>query len=700
MVRRWSPSPFSHSSEQHQQQQQGEDPISFYDLDSCFLDYLSSDFDPIKEWLVDPDPNPNPMLNTGIGDGLELGNFEPGHQDLILPASIGKKMELVSLSEPQMDPTGHDANIGQVNGETIEAGDEVPIDLAAQVNNDGSAHAVTCNDVVSEVCSVVTEPIKAPDERGDGESSEESHEESEDSSSEGSSSSSSSEEEESSSSDNEDVGNGCGAEKVAAEIEIEEGEINGGDLDEFILGSDVEEEVPKGPIKSKHEIEDLPPVPSLEVSLEPHHQTLPVGFVSSIIGNRVIVEGSEKHSPLSEGSVLWVTETRSHLGIVDEIFGPVKNPYYSVRYNSDKEVPPGIRIGIAISFVVDFANHILNEKSLYQKGYDASGMDDEEATDEVEFSDDEKEAEYRRSLRQNKRNTNSGNQESGFGKKKNNFKGAGFHRDKQSPHSLPVRAMDLPRPTNYNGARDSADFGSAAPLPSMMPAFPSQPQAFQMGVSGSLGNTLMQFNAGSVQGYPPQPHPMGMQGGGFHPQVNAIGIHGGFPPSPQLMAMQGGGPSLTWSPGQQFGDPNCNLQHQARVINNLPGGIMPYPQQQQYFVPYIGAAPSNFPWVAGLTNPSIDPSAALAGLMGQSGFNQVPFGCGNANTQGSSVLGNEQIQGVPPSAGNQGAMRPSSMHVNRGQFNRGRSSSSRGRRPYQGGGHHSLGRGGNSQQNS
>ncbi|ONK68290.1 uncharacterized protein A4U43_C05F9710 [Asparagus officinalis] len=65
---------------------------------------------------------------------------------------------------------------------------------------------------------------------------------------------------------------------------------------------------------------------------------------SEILSNKVIMEGSEKHSPLNEGSILWITETRLPLGRIDEVFGPVKNPFYVVRYNSDDEVPQGISI--------------------------------------------------------------------------------------------------------------------------------------------------------------------------------------------------------------------------------------------------------------------------------------------------------------------------------------------------------------------
>lgn len=109
-------------------------------------------------------------------------------------------------------------------------------------------------------------------------------------------------------------------------------------------------------------------------------------LIVQIIGTQVIVEGIEKHNPLFDGSILWITESRSPLGMVDEIFGPVKNPYYMIRYNSESDIPSGIQQGTPISFVPEFANHVLNDCNIYKKGYDASGENDEEVTDEAEFS--------------------------------------------------------------------------------------------------------------------------------------------------------------------------------------------------------------------------------------------------------------------------------------------------------------------------
>ena len=127
-----------------------------------------------------------------------------------------------------------------------EAGDGASNGLVGEVKEDVVGEVK--NDADSEDCSMY-DPIKMANGSDEEENSKETEEESEDSSSESSSSSSSSEESSSSDEEEEDEG------EVAAVVEVEEGEINGDDLEEVILASDGEEDVPKGPIKSKHEIE-------------------------------------------------------------------------------------------------------------------------------------------------------------------------------------------------------------------------------------------------------------------------------------------------------------------------------------------------------------------------------------------------------------------------------------------------------------
>ncbi|KAL0734990.1 hypothetical protein Bca4012_011200 [Brassica carinata] len=114
--------------------------------------------------------------------------------------------------------------------------------------------------------------------------------------------------------------------EIESEDEVEEDEDDDDDdeVNEMIAWSNDEDEdlglQTKDPIRSKNELKELPPVPAVDVSLEPHHVTLPVGVVLSVMSAQVIVEGMETHSPLTEGSILWITESRTPLGLVDEIF--------------------------------------------------------------------------------------------------------------------------------------------------------------------------------------------------------------------------------------------------------------------------------------------------------------------------------------------------------------------------------------------
>ncbi|KAK9285327.1 hypothetical protein L1049_024518 [Liquidambar formosana] len=453
--------------------------------------------------------------------------------------------------------------------------------------------------------------------------------------------------------------------------EMEEGEIRDIDEVEMVGWSDDDvladgEDVIKGPIMSKNELKFLPPVPPVDVTLQPCHQTLPVGVVLSIIGTQVIVEGVEKHNPLNEGSILWITESRSPLGLIDEIFGPVKNPYYVVRYNSEKEVPAGINEGTPISFVPQFANHVLNDNNLYKKGYDASGENDEELSDE-EFSDDEKEAEYKRMVRMTKRGTN----DQGLGNRKKDKRKV-KNRDGNWKNCHP----SVPRPPAGMG-----------PLP------PDQNQHHVLPVTTSLDHGNYSCFPGTGQVFPGRPglvspFPQLAQAAGFIPPSNGVWANG-MPSQPQQsMVFPNGFPtdSMQWL--QQ--NPN---QHPYQMPS--PNG-MPF---QQQFVPSQMLLP-NVLGPGGQPNFFAGPSyAPWPGLVGQNSFNQTTFGMGlqgqhaypSIGVGGQGVLSNvshaEQSCAVQPPA-----VSPGNLEHHQ-QFNLG-VSSGRGRQPYRrGGGRFAAGRG-------
>ncbi|XP_058085004.1 H/ACA ribonucleoprotein complex non-core subunit NAF1-like isoform X2 [Magnolia sinica] len=439
--------------------------------------------------------------------------------------------------------------------------------------------------------------------------------------------------------------------------EVEEGEIRDFDREEIVVSSEDEEGgVVKGPVKSKNEIEILPPVPPVDVVLQPHHQMLPVGVVLTMMGAKVIVEGLEKHNPLNEGSILWITATRLPLGLVDEIFGPVKNPYYVVRFNSEKEVPSGICEGTAISFVAEFADHVLNDKSLYQKGYDASGDNDEEISDEAEFSDDEKEAEYRRSLRVAKKGKDRRENRESDGQKRAQFKGR-FHKNVQ-PSSSPAPVA----------------VGPPAPMGMGVPFVPAQLQGPQIPGPFGCGSCGCSFGSSGPICVPQISHVAQTTGLGALPQhlfmqSNAIWTNG-MPAQQQHMGMLSGF-QMNGVPHPQ---PTDHQHHQHQHQHQ-------HQQQQQMFTGGSNGMPFQQQF-----DPSQMPN--LPGFMAPSCFNQVPVGMGIQGQQGhhlhtamnrQGVSGFEPFNGqLPPPITQGGFSAPR-------QFNPGQASN-RGKKPYPRGG--------------
>ena len=100
----------------------------------------------------------------------------------------------------------------------------------------------------------------------------------------------------------------------------------------------------------------------------------------------------DEDEPLDEDSVLCLRDRRG-LGAIEEVFGPVSSPLYSLRLPSkaDCASTPDVRVDDEV-FVVVGRSRRIPTKGLYKKGYDASGKDDEEVGEDEEFSDDEVEA--------------------------------------------------------------------------------------------------------------------------------------------------------------------------------------------------------------------------------------------------------------------------------------------------------------------
>jgi H/ACA ribonucleoprotein complex non-core subunit NAF1 len=316
------------------------------------------------------------------------------------------------------------------------------------------------------------------------------------------------------------------------------------------------------------------------------------------------VEGVEKHAPLNEGSILWITERKTPLGLIDEIFGQVTSPYYVVRYNSKNEVPKGIREGTLVSFVAEFVNHVLDDKDLYEKGYD------EGTSDEAEFSDDEKEAEYKRMQKQNKRGPTNRNLET----RDNNRK------------KVPPNNVSIPMPV-----------APAAPLVAhghCRPPMSGTRQDFfgaAHGHSSSIPVTGQGFS-GTPSLTPPFPP---VNGG---PNLFTTGVTNGAPLPPQQPAVPTNGfptNGVSWHPE------NTHFSHQ------LPTQGIPF---QQQFNPSHRFPPPN-------VYPSGQPNMYAQGPMNQNQQSPFPQFQAPTNFHPSSISGN---QGGPPNQFNP----PTNFHSN------------------------------------
>ncbi|KAL6618971.1 hypothetical protein ACP70R_034110 [Stipagrostis hirtigluma subsp. patula] len=649
---------------------------------------LGAGFDPVEEWLVDFDQ----AMSGELGDktlGLAEEAVVPLAREPTMACDDAGKVSDDSAAPKSCEfvvkgePVEGGASLGQAGifcGEEIGTKAEIvcsgldgllaPDQLLASgigdlaVKEDDSEGAVAMEMAPAHTDVEMSRAVSVKEEGEGGKEAQESSEEESESSDEeveeeeSSEASSSSEEssEASSSSDEEEVrgkklGGAAGGKGASIEALLEEGEL--------MVASDEDDDEPKGPIRSKHEAEALPPVPKIEIQLESHHQTLPVGAISAIMGERVIVEGSVQHNPLNEGSILWITESRTPLGIVDELFGPVKNPYYLVRYNSEEEVPAGIGVGTNVSFVVEFADHILNMKELYAKGYDGSADNDED--DEPEFSDDEQEAEYKRSLRQAQRQTDRQHEsKKPFGdKKRSQPKGAGSWKD------MPPRNRHTP-----TGHQQQPRFHRSDMAPSVAEhtGRPSGPQNIPMSAPTMLP--------------PVQLNPANQMGGcfinpaqQFLPQQPNMVWPGGLPQPPhQNMGVEGAALAANIMQNLLAGANQFQQQFQNQNFGGFPNQMpMPFPQ----FMPQIGMPANPMPFGGPPMNSLFGPAPQVPMEPGHPPSPGFP-----ANSQGFANLTQSHGDGVQGPA-----------QFNSGQFNQG-SSSSRGRRPQQRGGRHSFGRGG------
>ncbi|KAF2878146.1 Gar1/Naf1 RNA binding region-domain-containing protein [Massariosphaeria phaeospora] len=158
----------------------------------------------------------------------------------------------------------------------------------------------------------------------------------------------------------------------------------------------------KAKVRTLNEVVEEYKKPDITVTDETRITEL--GHVESIVDNLVLIKAkvSGDYQVLESESALCLGN-RTVIGQVSETIGRVQEPRYTLGFSDPAEIAAlGISKDTSIFYVNEHSTFVFTEPLRAQKHTDASDLHDEE-THDVEFSDDEKEAEHKKSKKDAKK---------------------------------------------------------------------------------------------------------------------------------------------------------------------------------------------------------------------------------------------------------------------------------------------------------
>lgn len=189
------------------------------------------------------------------------------------------------------------------------------------------------------------------------------------------------------------------------EVEDEDGDPNGP------AGSDRRASNLKSKMLEDLGILDLAPLEDLKITVA-QEECIPIGTVHNIIDMLVIVAARRGCPAIDLDSVLFLDQGRRFLGQVFDVFGPVGEPMYMVRFNSAQDiVDQGVQLGTEVFFAprTRHTAYVFIDSLIQQKGSDASWENDQEPPEHcLDYSDDEQEMRAKAAHRLKKRTTTDG----------------------------------------------------------------------------------------------------------------------------------------------------------------------------------------------------------------------------------------------------------------------------------------------------
>ncbi|GAA5962825.1 hypothetical protein JCM3765_001535 [Sporobolomyces pararoseus] len=172
-----------------------------------------------------------------------------------------------------------------------------------------------------------------------------------------------------------------------------------GDSDSGIGGS-------RSAPKTEHELAEPEPTLPEVMKIDEAAEIAKFGKVESVIETVVVIKAdtSGDWRVLDEGTVVcW--EDKTVIGSIFETFGSVQQPFYSLRFPSNSPPDPTVfALQKPVFYAPSHAQFVFTRDLRSLKGSDASNVWDEEVgAGEIEFSDDEEEAEYKKRLKQERK---------------------------------------------------------------------------------------------------------------------------------------------------------------------------------------------------------------------------------------------------------------------------------------------------------
>ncbi|XP_008555925.1 H/ACA ribonucleoprotein complex non-core subunit NAF1 [Microplitis demolitor] len=152
------------------------------------------------------------------------------------------------------------------------------------------------------------------------------------------------------------------------------------------------------------EYDDLPPIENVQISV-PEVLCDPMGEVGWIVEQMVVVTPKANKPTLNFDTMLFVDKGKRALGRVFDVFGPVTEPHYCVRFNNAQHIKESdIKVGMTVYYCPNtpYTTLVFMTDLLKIKATDDVGEDEH-----PEFSDDEQEKAYFASLKQRQRNNSS-----------------------------------------------------------------------------------------------------------------------------------------------------------------------------------------------------------------------------------------------------------------------------------------------------